>query len=165
LFDPSCKANKSMFIEPSFRCDYGINIKVGDNFYANFDCVLVDYGPIEFGSDCMLAPGVHVYSATHPLNSGYRQMTDMPNYFELTAPVKIGNNCWLGGACIINPGVTLGNNVIVGAGAVVTKSFPDNVVLAGNPAKVIRHMPEPSVGAEPFWKNMDGIMTGLMDEV
>lgn len=163
LFHPSCKANKQMYIEPNFRCDYGVNIKVGDYFYANFDCVMLDCAPIEFGSNCMLAPGVHVYSATHPLNAAYRQLTDMPNYYELTAPVKIGDNCWLGGGCIINPGVTLGNNVIVGAGAVVTKSFPDNVVIGGNPAKIIRHMPEPLPGSEPFWKNMDGISENLMD--
>lgn len=105
LFHPSCKSNKSMFIEPNFRCDYGVNVKVGENFYANFDCVLLDCAPIEFGNDCMLAPGVHVYAASHPLNAAYRQLTDMPNYFELTAPVKVGNNCWLGGGCIINPGV------------------------------------------------------------
>lgn len=107
LFDPSCNSNKSMYIEPNFRCDYGENIKVGENFYANFDCVMLDCAPIEFGSNCMLAPGVHVYTASHPLNAAYRKVTDMPNYFEFAAPVKIGNNCWLGGGCIINPGVQI----------------------------------------------------------
>ncbi|ODN05885.1 Maltose O-acetyltransferase [Orchesella cincta] len=153
LLHPSCRQHKNIFIEPTFRCDYGVNIKLGNNFYANFDCVLLDSGWIEFGNDCMLAPGVHVYSATHPLDGGYRQLDDPGNYFELTGPVKIGNNCWLGGGAIICPGVTIGNNVIVGAGAVVTKSFPDNVVIAGNPAKVIRHMPEPTVPVGNLWKD------------
>lgn len=107
MFHPSCKSNKSMYIEPNFRCDYGVNIKVGDNFYANFDCVLLDCALIEFGSNCMLAPGVHVYAAYHPLNASYRQLTDMPNYFELASPVIIGDNCWLGGGCIVNPGVQM----------------------------------------------------------
>lgn len=107
LLHPSCKELKSIYIEPSFRVDYGPNIKVGENFYANFDCVILDCAPIEIGSDCMLAPGVHIYAATHPLNAAHRKVTDIANYYELTAPVKIGDNCWLGGKCVINPGVSL----------------------------------------------------------
>lgn len=105
LFHPSCKSIKSIHIESNFRCDYGTNVKVGENFYANFDCVLLDCALIEFGNNCMLAPGVHVYAATHPLNALYRQWTDMRNFFETAAPVKIGDNCWIGGGAIINPGV------------------------------------------------------------
>ncbi|MFZ2671767.1 MAG: chorismate mutase [Enterococcus aquimarinus] len=123
----------TVYIEPNLRFDYGYNITVGKDFYANFDCILLDICPITFGDNCMLAPNVQIYTASHPLdpierNSGY----------ENGAPVTIGNNVWLGGGCIILPGVTLGDNVVVGAGSVVTKSFPDNVVLAGNPASVIK---------------------------
>ncbi len=123
----------TVYIEPNLRFDYGYNITVGKDFYANFDCILLDICPITFGDNCMLAPNVQIYTASHPLdpierNSGY----------ENGAPVTIGNNVWLGGGCVILPGVTLGDNVVVGAGSVVTKSFPDNVVLAGNPASVIK---------------------------
>lgn len=105
LLHPSCK-DKTIFIEPSFRCDYGPNITVGNNFYANFDCCLLDSGLIEIGDDCMLAPGVHMYAATHPVNAAYRLLDDPKNYFELTGSIKIGNCCWFGGGSIINPGVS-----------------------------------------------------------
>lgn len=122
-----------IYIEPTFKCDYGYNIKVGENFYANYDCVMLDVCPITIGNNVFLAPGVHIYTATHPLdqierNSGY----------EYGKPVKIGDNVWLGGRAVICPGVTIGNNVVVAAGAVVTKNVPNNVVVGGNPAKIIK---------------------------
>ncbi|MGG7142330.1 maltose acetyltransferase domain-containing protein [Clostridium nigeriense] len=122
-----------IYIEPAFKCDYGYNIKVGENFYANYDCVMLDVCPITIGNNVFLAPGVHIYTATHPLdpierNSGY----------EYGKPVKIGDNVWLGGRTVICPGVTIANNVVVAAGAVVTKDVPDNVVVGGNPAKIIK---------------------------
>ncbi len=104
LLHPSCKG-KNIFIEPTFRCDYGYNIIVGNNFYANFDCCFLDSALIEFGDDCMLAPAVQVYTGKHPVNGAFRMLSDPKNYFELTAPIKVGNNCWLGGGCIIIPGV------------------------------------------------------------
>lgn len=104
LLHPESKG-KNIFIEPTFRCDYGYNLKVGNNFYANFDCCFLDSSLIEFGDDCMLAPGVHVYAATHPVNGAFRKLTDPKNYFELAAPIKVGNNCWIGGGAIICPGV------------------------------------------------------------
>lgn len=123
-------------IEPSFKCDYGCNIHVGENFYANFHCVILDVAEVRIGDNCMLAPQVGIYTATHPIDPVLRNSGR-----ELGKPVAIGHNCWIGGHAVINPGVTLGNNVVVASGAVVTKSFGDNVVLAGNPARVIKEIP------------------------
>lgn len=122
-----------IYIEPTFRCDYGYNIHVGEKFYANFDCVFLDVCPIRIGKNAMLAPCVHIYTATHPLDPDERN-----SGYELGKPVTIGDNVWIGGNTVINPGVTIGNNVVIGSGSVVTKSFPDNVVIAGNPAKIIK---------------------------
>lgn len=122
-----------IYIEPTFKCDYGCNIYVGDNFYANFDVVILDVAEVRIGDNCMIAPQVAIYTATHPIDPELRNSGR-----ELGKPVTIGNNCWIGGHATINPGVTLGNNVVVASGAVVTKSFPDNVVIGGNPAKVIK---------------------------
>lgn len=124
---------ETIYIEPSFNCDYGQNIHVGDNFYANFGCVILDVAKVTFGANCFLAPQVGIYTATHPLDPTIRN-----SGLEYARPITLGDNCWVGGHAVINPGVTLGNNVVVGAGAVVTKSFGDNVVLAGNPARIIK---------------------------
>lgn len=121
------------YIEPPFRCDYGYNIFLGTNFYANFDCVILDVCPVHIGENCMLAPGVHIYTATHPLDAETRN-----SGIEFGKPVTIGNNVWIGGRAVINPGVTIGDNVVVGAGSVVTKNVPANTVVAGNPARVIK---------------------------
>lgn len=129
------KTGDNIFIEPSFKCDYGINIFVGENFYANFDCVILDVAEVHIGDNCMLAPQVAIYTATHPVDPDLRNSGK-----EYAKPITIGNNCWIGGHATINPGVTLGDNVVVASGAVVTKSFGDNVVIAGNPAKVIKNI-------------------------
>ena len=129
------EVGKNIYIEPTFKCDYGYNIKVGDNFYANFDCVMLDVCPITIGSNVFLAPGVHIYTATHPLNPEERN-----SGAEFGKAVKIGDSVWLGGRSVICPGVTIGNNVVVAAGAVVTKDVPDNVVVGGNPAKIIKNI-------------------------
>ncbi|NLM66969.1 MAG: chorismate mutase [Enterococcus sp.] len=133
----------SAYIEPNLRFDYGYNITVGKNFYANFDCTLLDVCPITFGDDCMLAPNVQIYTASHPIDPEERK-----SGLENGAAVTIGDNVWLGGGSVIVPGVTLGNNVVVGAGSVVTKSFPDNVVIAGNPARVIKAVEPKKQAAE-----------------
>ena len=113
------------------------NIFVGENFYANFNCTFLDVSTIEIGDNCMFAPNVQLYTATHPLHPVKRN-----SGLEYAKPIKIGNNVWLGGGVIVTPGVTLGDNVVVGAGSVVTKSFPDNVVIAGNPARIIKTVEE-----------------------
>ncbi|WP_284646086.1 sugar O-acetyltransferase [Paenibacillus silviterrae] len=124
---------KSLYVEPTFRCDYGYNIHVGDNFFANFDCVFLDVCEIRIGDNCFIAPGVHIYTATHPIHAPER-ITGA----EYGIPVTIGHNVWIGGRAVINPGVTIGNNVVIASGAIVTKDVPDNVVVGGNPAKIIK---------------------------
>ncbi|WP_313891043.1 maltose acetyltransferase domain-containing protein [Psychrobacillus sp.] len=126
---------KSLYIEPTIRCDYGYNIHVGENFYANFDCVFLDVCEIRIGDNCFIAPGVHIYTATHPLDP-----TERASGVENGKPVTIGHNVWIGGRAVINPGVTIGNNVVIASGAIVTKDVPDNVVVGGNPARIIKQI-------------------------
>lgn len=120
-------------IEPPFRCDYGSNIYVGENFYANFDCVILDVAEVHIGKNCLLGPKVCIFTPCHPLDPDERSTGR-----EYGKPVTIGDNVWIGGGAIINPGVTIGNNVVIGSGAVVTKDIPDNSVAVGNPAVVRR---------------------------
>ncbi|ELY54099.1 transferase [Natronococcus amylolyticus DSM 10524] len=122
-------------IEPSFRCDYGSNIHVGEDFFANFDCIFLDVCRIEIGRNCLIGPGVHIYTATHPLEADERA-----EGLEYGEPVTIGDDVWIGGRAVINPGVTIGDEVVVGSGAVVTENVPDGVVVQGNPATVVREL-------------------------
>ncbi len=131
------RTGKKIYMEPVINFDYGYNIFVGENFYANFNYTFLDVSTIEIGDNCMFAPNVQLYTATHPLHPVKRN-----SGLEYAKPIKIGDNVWLGGGVIVTPGVTLGNNVVVGAGSVVTKSFPDNVVIAGNPARIIKTVEE-----------------------
>lgn len=120
-------------IEPSFRVDYGYNIHVGENFYANFNCVFLDVCPIRIGDNAMLGPGVSLVTPEHPLKFKERN-----SGFEFGKPITIGDNCWIGTNATIVGGVSLGNNVVVAAGAVVKQSFSDNVVIGGVPARIIK---------------------------
>lgn len=129
----SCGSNA--FVEPVFRCDYGYNIHVGDNFYANYDLIILDVCEVRIGHNCFIAPRVSIFTAGHPLDAPTRI-----SGLEIGKPVTIGDNAWIGGHAVINPGVTMGNNVVIAAGAVVTKDVPDDVVVAGVPARVIRHL-------------------------
>ena len=126
-------AGMNLYIEPPFYCDYGSNIIVGDNVFMNFNCCILDVCKVTIGNNCMFAPNVQIYTATHPLEAKARNSGR-----EYAKPITIGNNVWIGGNATICPGVTIGNNVVIGAGAVVTKSFPDDVFIAGNPAKMIK---------------------------
>ncbi len=133
-------AGETAYIEPTFRCDYGYNIFLGKDFYANFDCVMLDVCPIHIGDNCMLAPGVHIYTATHPIDAAQRI-----SGVEYGKPVTIGHNVWIGGRAVINPGVTIGDNAVIASGSVVVKDVPSNVVVGGNPAKVIKTLPPASL--------------------
>lgn len=137
LFHPSCR-DKKVFCIPPFRCDYGYNVVVGNNVEMNYDCMILDCTTVTIGDNCLMAPGVHIYAATHPLDPKHRQDND--DYQELAKPVTIGKNVWIGGRAIIGPGVTIGDNSVIGMGSVVIKDVPANVVVAGNPAKIIRYM-------------------------
>jgi len=126
-----------------FRVNLGINIYIGDNVLINQNCTFLDLGKITIGARVLIAPDVKIYTATHPLNAKERCYdVDDGNakIFNIAKPVTIGNDVWIGGGAIILPGVTIGNGAIIGAGSVVTKNVPDNVVVAGNPAKIIKKL-------------------------
>lgn len=122
-------------IRPRFQCDYGSNIHIGARTFVNFECVFLDCNTITIGDDVQIAPGVHIYTATHPTEAATRIAG-----WEYALPVVIRNGVWLGGGSIICPGVTIGENTVVGAGGVVVKSLPANVVAIGNPCRILRNL-------------------------
>lgn len=128
---------RSFFIEPPFRCDYGYNIRIGDHFYANYNCVILDCAPVSIGNNVMFAPNVSLFTAGHPIHPEPRNAG-----YEYAFPIQIGNNVWIGGNTVVNPGVSIGDNTVIGAGSVVTKDIPANVVAVGNPCRVIRAVTE-----------------------
>jgi len=127
-------ADDNTYIEPPFHCDYGHNIHIGENFYANFNCTILDVNRVDIGDNVLLAPNVQIYTAGHPIDVKGR----VEEGIEFGLPIKIGDNVWIGGGVIICPGVTIGDNSVIGAGAVVTKDIPANVVAAGNPCRMIK---------------------------
>ena len=122
-----------MGIEPNFYCDYGFNIYLGKNFYSNHNLVILDTNKVEFGNDVFIGPNCGFYTSGHPLDYEKRNKG-----LEYAKPIKVGNNVWIGGNVCVMPGVTIGDNVVIGAGSVVTKDIPSNVVAVGNPCKVLR---------------------------
>ena len=122
-------------INPPFYCDYGANIFVGENFYANVGCTILDVCEVHIGDNVLLAPGVQIYTAAHPVAVAPRIKG-----VEFGKPVRIGNNVWIGGSVVICPGVTIGDNSVIGAGSVVTRDIPAGVVAVGNPCRVLRPM-------------------------
>lgn len=129
------EADDKTFINQPFYCDYGSHIRVGKRFFANFNWVVLDEAPVTIGDDCFIGPNVSIYTACHstdPVERNTRQ--------EWARPVTIGHNCWIGGSTTILPGVTIGDNVTIGAGSVVVHDIPSNSVAVGNPARVIRHL-------------------------
>lgn len=131
------KAGDNVFINPPFYCDYGFNIEIGNNFFANYNCVFLDVSKIKIGDNCFIAPNVSLYTAGHPLHPVSRS-----SEYEYGAPITIGDNVWIGGNSVICPGVTIGSNSVIGAGSIVTKDIPDWSLAAGNPCRVIRKITE-----------------------
>lgn len=125
--------SENAFVNPPFYCDYGKNIEVGKNFYANYNCTILDVAKVIIGDNCFMAPNVAIYTAGHPIHPVSRN-----SLYEYGKEIIIGNNVWLGGNTVICPGVHIGNNVVIGAGSVVTKNIPDWSFAAGNPCRVIR---------------------------
>lgn len=123
----------NFWIEPSFVCDYGYNIEVGNNFYANHNTVILDCAKVIFGDNVFIGPNCAFYTAIHPIDAKTRN-----SGLETSKPIVVGNNVWFGGNVTVLPGVTIGNNTVIGAGSVVTKNIPDNVIAVGNPCRVIK---------------------------
>ncbi len=120
-------------VKPSLKVDYGIHISIGARTFVNYDCVLLDCNAIVIGEEVQIGPGVHIYTATHPLDAAERRAG-----WESALPVRIGDGVWLGGGAIVCPGVTVGENTVVGAGSVVTRDLPPGVLAVGNPCRVVR---------------------------
>lgn len=131
------KAGTNITILAPFHCDYGKNIVVGDNFYANYNCTILDVGKVIIGDNVMIGPNVSILTAGHPVHPDTRN-----SGYEYGIGISIGNSVWIGGNTVINPGVHIGNNAVIGSGSVVTKDIPDNAVAAGNPCRVLRMISE-----------------------
>ena len=131
------KTKKSFLIQSPFWCDFGYNIEIGENFYANHNCVILDGAKVTFGDNVFVAPDCGFYTAGHPIDAERRNKG-----LEYAYPISVGNDVWIGGGVKVMPGVTIGNNVVIGSGSVVTKDIPDNVVAVGNPCKVLRPITE-----------------------
>jgi len=149
------KTGEALYIEPNFKCDYGAHISIGERFYANFDCVMLDVCPITIGDNTMFGPRVSLLTASHPIDADIRN-----SGLELGSPITIGNNVWLGGGVIVNPGVSIGDNCVIGSGSVVTKDIPANSIAVGNPCRVIREIGEADKlywekQAKQYWESVN----------
>lgn len=129
------KTGQNICIEPAFWCDYGYNIEAGENFYANHNLVILDCAKVTFGDNVFIGPNCSFYTASHPIDAKQRN-----EGLETAHPIQVGNNVWFGGNVVVLPGISIGNNSVIGAGSVVTKDIPDNVVAVGNPCKPVRNI-------------------------
>ena len=127
--------NGKFWIKPPFFCDYGYNIIIGENFYANHNLVILDATEVKIGDNVFIGPNCGIYTAGHPINIKERK-----EGLEYAKKIKIGNNVWIGGNVAILPGVVIGDNVTIGAGSVVTKDIPSNVIAYGNPCRVVKQI-------------------------
>lgn len=127
------RCGKRVHVNQPFRCDYGCNISVGENFFANFNLTVLDEGPVTIGDNAFIGPNVSIYTACHPLDANERNKG-----VQWAKPVTIGDDVWIGGGVTIVPGVTIGRGAVVAAGAVVTKDVPEFVLVGGNPARIIK---------------------------
>jgi len=134
-------------IEAPFRCDYGYNIQLGENFYSNFNLVILDCAEVRIGNNALIGPDVGIYTAGHPVHPELRNQG-----YEFAFPVKIGNSVWIGGHVVINPGVSIGDDVVIGSGSVVTKDIPSGVIAMGNPCRVLRVITEDD--QKYYYKNL-----------
>ncbi len=127
------RAGRRLLIEQPFHCDYGVNIEVGDNFYANFNLVILDANKVVIGDKVFIAPNVGLHTSGHPLDAQRRNAG-----LEYAKPITIGHNVWIGAGVNVMPGVRIGDNSVIGAGSVVTRDVPANVVAAGVPCRVLK---------------------------
>lgn len=137
---------REVWIEAPFFCDYGENVHIGDNGFVNVNCVFLDSAEIRIGANALIGPSVQLYTAFHPLRAaerivaGWTPASGLAPYRTRAAPIRIGDNVWLGGGTIVMPGVTIGDNVTVGAGSVVTHDLPSDVLALGQPCRVVREL-------------------------
>lgn len=128
---------ENTWIEANFFCDYGYNVFIGDNFYANHNLVILDCAEVKFGDNVFIGPNCGFYTAGHPIDAEQRN-----SGLEYAKPIKVGNDVWFGGNVCVMPGVTIGDNVVIGGGSVVVHDIPSNTVAVGNPCRVIREITE-----------------------
>lgn len=131
------RVGQKVYVEPNLFCGFGYNIEVGENFYANNNCVFVDPAKITFGDNVFIAPNCAFYTAGHPLDAERRNLG-----YEYAYPITVGDDVWFGGNCVVLPGVTIGSNVVIGAGSVVKDDIPSGVLAFGNPCRVYRPLRE-----------------------
>jgi acetyltransferase-like isoleucine patch superfamily enzyme len=127
------KTKNTFNIESPFHCDYGYNIEIGENFFANYNLIILDCARVTIGDNVMIGPNVSLYTAGHPVQSGLRWQG-----IEYALPIIIEDNVWIGGNVVINPGVLIGKNSVIGSGSVVTRNIPENMIAYGNPCKPVR---------------------------
>ncbi len=139
------KIEGDIVVTAPFHCDYGLNISVGENFYTNYNCIILDCTKVTFGKNVFIAPNCVFSTAGHPIDSEQRAKG-----LEIALPITVGDDVWFGANVTVLPGVTIGSNVVIGAGSVVNKDIPDGVVAVGNPCKVIRKITEEDKNKYPI---------------